>query len=482
MLKSLFFSFIFSFCCVSAANPVIYRVGIRTNLEFLEKGRPERLDLYYPADPRPGDKFPGIVIIHGGSWCGGIRNADREINIGSNLARMGYVCISIDYRLATAANLKKYGRTFPTVIHDCKKAVQWLRKNADKLNVDASKIGALGCSAGGHLAALLGVAGPDAGLEPESSGKKIDTSIQACVNFYGVTDFAGFKSKSAASKYQCNVMGSLPTEKPEEWKRMSPVEQVNAKDAPMLQIYASNDKLVHYRQAEIMKKELDRHGVYNEYILLDGFGHQFNLQRWFKMKLPKFVRQRVFAFYDRFLKNMSAKESARRFAALENYEKNHPEASHYGILSLFSGKIEKTEQGIALDFRGRKKFFEPSFDMHLEKLVPASTAVLREGVKVRVYGSKRADGSLECTEIHSPVPYSRGIEKYYGILRKKDNSWLLENVKSKKVTNLIITDKTKIYFCKPIKLSELKSGSRIAVMHSRDYGDIGKIVYGLFTE
>ena len=120
--------------------------------------------------------------------------------------------------------------------------------------------------------------------------------------------------------------------------------------------------------------------------------------------------------------------------------------------------------------------------MHLEKLVPASTAVLREGVKVRVYGSKRADGSLECTEIHSPVPYSRGIEKYYGILRKKDNSWLLENVKSKKVTNLIITDKTKIYFCKPIKLSELKSGSRIAVMHSRDYGDIGKIVYGLFTE
>ena len=482
MGKSLFFCFIISLCFVSSANPVIYRVGIRENLEFLKKGRTERLDLYYPADPQPGDKFPGIVIIHGGSWCGGVRNADREINIGSNLARMGYVCISIDYRLATPENLKKYGRTFPTVIHDCKKAVQWLRKNANKLNVDAEKIGTLGCSAGGHLSALLGVAGPNAGLEPESSDEKIDTSIQACVNFYGVTAFAGFSSKSAISRYRRNVMGSTPTENPEEWKRMSPIDQVDAKDAPMLQIYASNDKLVSFKHAEIMKNKLDRHGVYNEYILLDGFGHQFNLQRWFKMKLPKFVRQRVFAFYDRCLKNMTAEESAKCFAALENYEKNHPEAAYYGILSLFSGKIEKSEQKIALNFNGRKKFFEPSFDMHLEKLVPVTISSLQEGTKVRVFGKLRPDGALECSELHTPVPYLRNIEKYYGILKKKGSSWGLENIKNQTVTNLIITDKTKIYSCTPVKLSDLKTGNRIVVMHSRDYGDISKIVYGLFAE
>ena len=101
MLKRLLLLLGLLFCSVAAvAEPVIYRVGIKENLEFLEKGRSERMDLYYPADPRPGDKFPGIVIIHGGSWIRGIRNAEREINIGSNLARMGYVCISIDYRLA----------------------------------------------------------------------------------------------------------------------------------------------------------------------------------------------------------------------------------------------------------------------------------------------------------------------------------------------------------------------------------------------
>ncbi|MBR4666903.1 MAG: alpha/beta hydrolase, partial [Lentisphaeria bacterium] len=105
------------------AEPVIHKVAVRENLEFLEPGRTERMDLYYPADPQPGEKFPGIVIIHGGGWTGGLRNAEREVNIGPNLARMGYVSISIDYRLATPANLKKYGKTFPVNIQDCKTAV-----------------------------------------------------------------------------------------------------------------------------------------------------------------------------------------------------------------------------------------------------------------------------------------------------------------------------------------------------------------------
>ena len=171
------------------AEPVIHKVGIKENLKFLEEGRNERMDLYYPADPQPGEKFPGIVIIHGGGWTSGIRNAAREVNIGSNLARMGYVCISIDYRLASSGNVKKYGKSFPVNVQDCKTAVQWLRKNAGKLHIDPAKIGCIGGSAGGHLAAMLATAGPEAGLEPRSPYPGIDSSVQACVNLYGVSDF-----------------------------------------------------------------------------------------------------------------------------------------------------------------------------------------------------------------------------------------------------------------------------------------------------
>ena len=45
----------------------IYRIGIHENVPYLEKGRNELLDVYYPADAKPEDRFPGVVIIHGGS-------------------------------------------------------------------------------------------------------------------------------------------------------------------------------------------------------------------------------------------------------------------------------------------------------------------------------------------------------------------------------------------------------------------------------
>lgn len=76
-------------------------------------------------------RCPSIVIIHGGGWTGGTKRGAREQNIGTNLAKNGYVCISIDYLLAT-----KEKSTWPQNLHDCKTAVCWLRANAEKYYVD----------------------------------------------------------------------------------------------------------------------------------------------------------------------------------------------------------------------------------------------------------------------------------------------------------------------------------------------------------
>ena len=480
MLKKLLTGIAFLFCIAVMAEPVIYRVGIKENLEFLEAGRSERMDLYYPADPRPGDKFPGIVIIHGGSWCRGIRNAEREINIGTNLARMGYVCISIDYRLATPGNVKKYGRTFPVNLQDCKKAVQWLRKNAEKLHVDAGKIGCIGGSAGGHLAALLSVAGVDAGLEPESAGTPVDSSVQACVNLYGVMDFAGFRTKSGVGKNRTNVMGSTPEAKPGEWKLSSPIEMLDANDPPMLQIYASADKVVHFRQGELMKKELDKQGVYNEYILLDGFGHVFNLQRWYGKPLPKFVRQRVLAFYDRFLKNLSKAEAAKRFAALEKFEKAHPESAYYGVSAHKGGKVGKNKCGITVTSSDGKKVFEPAFDMKLEKLKECSVSSFREGRTVIVSGKTGTDGTIECERIVFPGKQANGISGRRGILKKSGKNWFVKA--GKRAFKLNIAENSRILVCTPVKAAEVKSGSAVVFLQARDYGDQRKIFYALLAE
>ena len=183
---------------------MIYKIGIHENVPSLEKGRNELLDVYYPADAKPDEKFPGVVIIHGGGWTGGQRDAAREINIASNLVRMGYVCVSIDYVLS-----QKGKGTWPRNFQDCKTAVQWMRVNAEKLHLIPDKIGCIGGSAGGHLSTLLAVGGKDMGLEPTSPYGGVDTSIQAGVNLYGIMDLT--KNAWQFFEFEMRAVGADPT-------------------------------------------------------------------------------------------------------------------------------------------------------------------------------------------------------------------------------------------------------------------------------
>src|SRR5262245_66675385 len=114
-------------------------VRIEGDVEYLDPGRTEKADLYLPASVNKDQRRPAVVIIHGGGWTGGDKAAAREFNIGTNLALKGYVAISINYVLAT-----KDKATWPQNLHDCMTAVRWLRKNADRLQIDPGRIGVIG--------------------------------------------------------------------------------------------------------------------------------------------------------------------------------------------------------------------------------------------------------------------------------------------------------------------------------------------------
>jgi hypothetical protein len=228
-----------------------------------------------------------------------------------------------------------------------------------------------------------------------------------------------------------------------------------------------------------MKKELDRYGVYNEYILLDGFGHVFNLQRWRGKPLPRMVRQRVLAFYDRFLKNLSPKEAEKRFIALEKFEKAHPESAFYGISTFSDGKVDNTKQGFTIVSSGRESRFDAAFDMKLEKLTKAEITASSAGRTVIVSGKNSADGILECKQIIFPGKDSKDIPGIRGILKKCDDSWILEG---KKTVKLNISAAARIYNCIPVKKEEIKSGWQVRFLRVRNYGDQCKINYGLFAD
>jgi len=277
---------------VSAADePAANSSGVRVirDVSYLGTDRAEKLDLYLPAG-EDGPRRPAVVIIHGGGWTGGDKAAGREQNIGNTLAAAGFVCASINYRLARenenpATRLRD---VWPGILHDCKTAVRFLRHHADTYRIDPEHIGAIGGSAGGHLVSMLAVTDADDGLDPEGPYGDQSCRIQAVVPMYGVHDIP----------VQARLRGNMLTEADEKLCRQaSPVTYITSDDPPALILHGTKDALVAVEQSSILQARLEAARVPSELIVIEGAPHSFHLQ-----PKERDLRPAVIEFFNRHLK------------------------------------------------------------------------------------------------------------------------------------------------------------------------------------
>lgn len=266
-------------------------VRIEKDVDYLGPDREEKADLYLPPVFEPGKTYPGVVIIHGGGWTAGDKGALREINIGTTLASHGYVCLSINYALA-----KTGSPTFPQNIQDCKRAVRWLRKNADRFQLDVDHIGAIGGSAGGHLTALLAVSGPEVGLDPEEDAD-FSCRIQAAVPMYPHCA-SSWEGKVPPIPYANLPMFTQPlAEAPELWDSASPIKQLSKDDPPLLILHGTADTTTPLRQSTLFHDAAKQIGVPSEIIIIEDAPHSFHLQ-----PKQRDLREEVLGFFDKYLK------------------------------------------------------------------------------------------------------------------------------------------------------------------------------------
>jgi acetyl esterase/lipase len=245
-----------------------------------------KLNLARPKDA--AGPLPAVVCIHGG----GFRAGDRKGWDGrcKMLAERGYVAVTVEYRLAPRYQ-------FPAAVEDCKAAVRWLRLNAEKYHVDPNRIGAVGDSAGGHLAQFLGVTGDvhdfDGDQNPGPSSR-----VACVVNFYGPSDLTRSYGKSvdAAEVLPLFLGGDVQHER-KRHVLASPLYWVTPDAAPTLLVHGTEDKYVNYEQATWIHERLKAAGVDAELLTLQGAGHGFKgddakkaeaaMVEWFEKHLKK---------------------------------------------------------------------------------------------------------------------------------------------------------------------------------------------------
>ena len=221
-----------------------------------------KLDL---ARPTEGDgPYPAIVVIHGGAWRAGNKADVRPIL--PQFAQRGYIAISPQYRFCPKD-------TFPAQVHDVKAAVRWLKVNAKKYKVDPERIGAMGFSAGGHLALMLGLTSPADGLEGDVTAGGPDSRVKAVVNYFGPTDLAAKDIPDISKPLVKDFLGGTPQDKPEAAAKASPLTFVSKDDAPVLTFQGTKDPLVPFTQATKLAQAMSAAGVSGRVELLVGAQH-----------------------------------------------------------------------------------------------------------------------------------------------------------------------------------------------------------------
>ncbi|MES2003985.1 MAG: alpha/beta hydrolase [Bacteroidota bacterium] len=231
------------------------------------------LDAFYPAQKNKNNHI-AILIIHGGGWRSG--NRAQHEQLAQKLASLGYVCFTPEYRLSTEA-------LFPAAVYDLKEAIRWVKNAATKYSIDTSHIIALGFSAGGELAAFLGVTG-NMPLFEGSTTSRTTTNVNAVVDIDGILSFthpeSGEGDDSKRISAATNWFGYPRKGNEKLWEAASSLSYVGPYTPPTLFLNSSVGRMHAGREDYIAV--LNQHHIYSEVHAFENAPHSFCLfEPWF---------------------------------------------------------------------------------------------------------------------------------------------------------------------------------------------------------
>ncbi len=239
------------------------------DLVYKELGdRKLHLDAYINSDKT---LKPAVILIHGGGWKSG--NKSLMEPLAQHIAAQGYACFTVEYRLSLEAS-------FPAGILDVKRAIQFVKANANRFSMDTTKVAVLGCSAGGQMAALIGTTNNNKSFEDSGSEVcKRSSTVNAIIDLDGIL---AFKHPESSEGESANLwLGGNSEENLETWMEASALTHTDENTPPILFIGSKYPRFQAGR--DDMIKILNQHHIYSEVENFPKAPHSFWLfHPWFK--------------------------------------------------------------------------------------------------------------------------------------------------------------------------------------------------------
>ena len=245
---------LFSETCSKAEPPppsIIPYYSRVQNIVYKKHGKQQlKLDAYIPKSKGP---FPAVLVVHGGAWMSGSKS--QLSGYAMMLVRRGIACFAINYRLAPK-------HKHPAQIEDCRDAVRWIKTQGKHYQVDSSRIGAIGYSAGGHLVALLAVTG----MTPDEDPVGVGTQIQVALAGGAPCDLRHYPDLGF-------WLGDQQSQIPEVYRSASPITYVTPEDAPIFFYHGAQDRLVPVKGALAMHQLLQKNQIDSSLHIIPRAGH-----------------------------------------------------------------------------------------------------------------------------------------------------------------------------------------------------------------
>jgi acetyl esterase/lipase len=245
------------------------------NLVYCQlSNRALHIDAFTPA-AKMNKAIPAVIIVHGGGWRSG--NRAQHIPLAQHLAALGYASFTVEYRLSTEA-------LYPAGVNDIKSAIQWLHANAKKFNVDTSKIAILGFSAGGQLAALVGMTSGMDKFDVLNFNKGNSSSVNAVIDIDGTLSFVSPDASETQNPQTVGAsafwLGYKRTERLDVWTEVSPLTYAERNKLPFLFLNSAVVRM--HAGRNVFKEMMDKIGVYTQVVNFPDTPHAFCLYRpWF---------------------------------------------------------------------------------------------------------------------------------------------------------------------------------------------------------